>query len=62
MHRDRLITDQGTDIEVRTAGQDKIGWVYSARWYEPDVRAGRRHRFVVQANAGATELASPAFD
>lgn len=61
-HDGRLVDDQGTDVEVRVVGPDAIGWVYAARWHDPDIRAGRRHRFVVVANAGAAELVSVPFD
>lgn len=61
-HDGRLVDDQGTDVEVRVAGNDAIGHVYAARWHDPDIRAGRRHRFVVLPNAGAAELVSVPFD
>jgi len=62
VHRGRRVDDQGTDVEVRLLGQDAIGCVYATRWYDPAFRVGRRHRFVVLANAGATPLTSPSFD
>lgn len=35
---------------------------YRVRWFDPAHRPGRRHRFVLAANAGRPELAGPAFD
>jgi len=62
VHHDRLVDDQGCDLEVTGQGQDAIGWVYSARWFDPAFRVGRQHRFVILANAAGTEITSAAFD
>jgi neutral ceramidase len=35
---------------------------YAVRWWSPGFRAGRRHRFVLVANAGRPEVASDPFD
>ena len=35
---------------------------YTTRWYQPDVRAGRRHRFVLVANNGRAEVVGDPFD
>jgi neutral ceramidase len=50
--------DQGWDIGVVHLGDS----VYAARWYGPVLRAGRRHRFVLVANAGRPEVVSDPFD
>ena len=62
VHRGRRVDDQGTDLEVRIVAGDGIGTVYAARWHDPTFRAGRVHRFVVVANASASELTSVAVD
>ena len=54
--------DQGWDVQVQHVGQDDTGHRYRVRWFDPDHRAGRRHRFVLLANADQPELAGPAFD
>lgn len=48
-----------------SVGHDHLGEAghrYVARWYHPDIRVGRRHRFVLAANAGRPEVVGPAFD
>ena len=62
VHRGYRVDDQGCDVEVRVAGTDKIGDLFAARWHNPAFRVGRRHRFVVVANAGQPELVSVPFD
>jgi hypothetical protein len=56
--------DQGVDLGVVHQGQSKTndGHTYAARWYNPWLGAGRRHRFVLLANGGRPELASDPFD
>ena len=59
--------DQGWDIEIRHLGAEvakgaDTGHRYRVRWFDPDHRAGRRHRFVLLANAGQPELVGPVFD
>ncbi len=60
--------DQGWDIEVRHEGIDPqrtsadTGHRYRVRWFDPDHRAGRRHRFVLLANAEQPELVGDPFD
>ncbi|HEY4377257.1 MAG TPA: neutral/alkaline non-lysosomal ceramidase N-terminal domain-containing protein, partial [Acidimicrobiales bacterium] len=61
-HDGRLVDDQGWDIEVTYLGAEGDGHRYRARWYDPAFRAGRRHRFVLLANAGQPEVASAPFD
>jgi len=60
----RLVDDQGWEIEVEHLGQaaDGVGHRYAARWHDPTLRADRRHRFVLLANAGRPEVAGEAFD
>ncbi|MCU1498420.1 MAG: hypothetical protein JWM47_2373 [Acidimicrobiales bacterium] len=59
----RRIDDQGWSIEVTHVGGDDGGrHHYRARWYDPVHRHGRRHRFVLLANADRPELTAPAFD
>lgn len=62
VHRGRRVDDQGTEVEVRIDGTDAIGHVYAARWHDPDVRAGRLHRFVILADGTSTELVSVPVD
>ncbi len=54
--------DQGWAVDVRHLGTDDVGHRYRTRWFNPDHRAGRRHRFVVLANAGQPVLYSDPFD
>lgn len=60
----RRLDDQGWDIEVRHLGPtgDPGRHRYLLRWHDPGFRAGRRHRFVLLANALRPELAGPPFD
>ena len=56
--------DQGWDVAVLAVGPvdgAEGRHRYVARWYLPDLRAGRRHRFVVTAPDG-TDVASEPFD
>jgi neutral ceramidase len=53
-----VVDDQRPAIEVLHVGDDR----HRAIWWDPSFRAGRRHRFVLCANAGYPELASEAFD
>jgi neutral ceramidase len=60
--RGRPVDDGGWDIGVRCLGPaDRGGALYRVRWYDPVHKAGRRHRFVLVADAGRPEVASPAF-
>lgn len=56
--------DQGVNLGVVYLGNYKTGdgHSYAARWYNPWLGAGRRHRFVLLANGGRSELASDPFD
>jgi hypothetical protein len=38
------------------------GHRYAARWWDPGFRAGRRHRFVLVANAARPEVVGDPFD
>ncbi|HET6950102.1 MAG TPA: neutral/alkaline non-lysosomal ceramidase N-terminal domain-containing protein [Acidimicrobiales bacterium] len=59
----RPVDDGGCDVEVRHAGTGgDRGHAYTARWWSPGFRAGRRHRFVLVANTGRPEVASDPFD
>jgi neutral ceramidase len=60
----RAVDDQGWDLEVEHLGvaRDGLGHRYAVRWHDPTFRAERLHRFVLLANAGRPELATPAFD
>jgi neutral ceramidase len=60
----RVVDDQGWDLEVthRGAGDAAGEHRYRVRWYDPELRAGRRHRFVLLANAGRPEVTSEPFD
>ncbi|HVB93660.1 MAG TPA: neutral/alkaline non-lysosomal ceramidase N-terminal domain-containing protein [Acidimicrobiales bacterium] len=56
--------DQGVNLGLVHQGGSKTnrGHTYAARWYNPWLGAGRRHRFVVLANGGRPELSSDPFD
>ena len=60
----RPVDDQGWWLGISHLGPSRHpasdGHVYAARWYGPDL--SRRHRFVLLANAGQPELATPGFD
>jgi neutral ceramidase len=64
----RAADDQGWAMEITHLGPAEGPGVpagahrYRARWHDPDHRFGRRHRFVLLANAGRPELASAPFD
>lgn len=59
----RPIDDQGWWLGVTHLGSHRDGGHrYQARWYGPDLAAGRAHRFVLEANAGQPELALDSFD
>lgn len=62
VHHGRPVDDQGNDVEVRYLGATGTGHRYAARWWDPAFAGGRRHRFVLLANGGQPELASPPFD
>ena len=56
--------DQGWSIEVTHLGPDvdRGGHRYRARWFDPVLRADRRHRFTLLANGPQPQLEGPAFD
>jgi neutral ceramidase len=64
----RAADDQGWALEVTHLGPAEGPGIapgthrYRARWHEPDHRFGRRHRFVLLANADRPEVAGPPFD
>jgi hypothetical protein len=62
----RRVDDRGCDVEVVHLGPGDRGpgrgHRYAVRWWGPGFRAGRRHRFVLVANAGRPELAGDPFD
>jgi neutral ceramidase len=58
----RRVDDGGCDVEVVHLGAGACGHRYAVRWWDPGFRAGRRHRFVLLANAGQPELATDPFD
>ena len=60
----RPVDDGGCDVEVVPPGPGRPGPrpPYAVRWWSPGFRAGRRHRFVLAANAGRPELAGDPFD
>jgi neutral ceramidase len=64
----RRVDDGGCDVEVVHLGagsgpgpRDR-GHRYAVRWWDPGFRAGRRHRFVLAANAGRPQVVSDPFD
>jgi neutral ceramidase len=59
-HDGRPVDDAGWDLEVTHAGVEAAGHRYRVRWYDPAF--GRRHRFVLPANAGRPSVVSPPFD
>ncbi len=60
---DRRVDDGGCDVEaVHLGAEGDRGHHYAVRWWDPGFRAGRRHRFVLVANAGRPELTSAPFD
>ena len=69
----RRVDDGGCDIEVVHLGAGGVGHGrgsrdgnrgcrYAVRWWDPGFRAGRRHRFVLAANAGRPEVVGEPFD
>lgn len=56
--------DRGWSCQITHLGEeaDRGRHRYRVRWFEPAHRAGRRHRFVLAANAGRPEIAGPGFD
>lgn len=65
LHEDgRRADDQGWSIEVTHLGAtDELGGHrYRVRWFDPVLRAGRRHRFTLLTNGPQPELSGPAFD
>jgi neutral ceramidase len=66
-HLGRRVDDQGWELEITHLGEapgDSSGTVheYRVRWFDPELRAGRRHRFVLLDNRGRPEVASDPFD
>lgn len=63
----RVVDDQGWDLEITHLGPQSAEGAagphrYRVRWHDPSFRAGRRHRFVLEANAGRPEVAGEPFD
>lgn len=64
----RLVDDQGWALEVTHLGSadedqsEPEAHRYRVRWFDPDHRFGRRHRFVLAANNTRPELAGDPFD
>ena len=58
----RRVDDGGCDVEVVHLGAGDRGHRYAARWWDPGFRAGRRHRFVLAANAARPEVVGDPFD
>src|SRR5690606_32701939 len=58
----RRVDDGGCDVEVVHLGAGDRGHRYAVRWWDPGFRAGRRHRFVLCANASRPELVGDPFD
>jgi len=63
----RAVDDQGWDLELTHLGPaagDPTDTVheYRVRWFDPELRAGRRHRIVLVANGERPEVASDPFD
>ena len=63
-HDWRTADDQGWALEVtHLEGSGPAGpHRYRVRWHDPSHRAGRRHRFVLVANAGRPEVVGEPFD
>lgn len=61
-HQGRLVDDQGWSLEVSHLGPDDGVHRYRVRWHHPTHRFGRRHRFVLLANAGRPEVHGEPFD
>ncbi len=64
----RAADDQGWALEVTDLGPASGSGIgagahrYRVRWHDPDHRFGRRHRFVLLANAGRPEVVGEPFD
>lgn len=59
----RRVDDQWWAIEVRHEGPGEgAAHRYLARWWDPSFAAERRHRFVLEANAGQPRLDGTPFD
>jgi neutral ceramidase len=58
----RAVTDQGWELEIRHLGPDGDGHRYQVRWFEPEHRAGRPHRFVLEPNGAQPTLVGEPFD
>jgi neutral ceramidase len=60
----RMVDDQGSSLQLSALGESKHGDGHElrVRWHDPVHRTGRRHRFVLLANATRPEVAGPAFD
>jgi hypothetical protein len=60
------VDDQGWSLSITHVGpvgdDEGGGHRYRVRWYEPVMRPGRRHRFVLAANADRPEVAGSPFD
>ncbi len=60
---DRVVDDQWWALEIRHVGPHPSGGHdYLVRWWDPSFAAGRRHRFVLLANADRPEVAGDPFD
>ena len=60
---DRRVDDQWWALEVRHEGPaDGPAHRYIVRWWDPSFAADRRHRFVLEANAGQPRLDGIPFD
>jgi neutral ceramidase len=66
VERGRRVDDQGCALAVShlgAVGDEGIpGHRYRVRWYDPVMRAGRKHRFVLLANNDRTAVAGEGFD
>lgn len=54
--------DGDGSVAVHYEGDRRGHHRYTARWYRPDVRVDRRHRFVLAANNGRPETHGASFD
>ena len=60
--RGRPVDDQGWAVEITYVRREGDHHHYRMRWHDPAFAGDRRHRFVLEANAGQPELASEPFD